>query len=120
MTDELRWMKTHCARMDHGDAPCWSVSKITGLKPSKGPEGFLNKGYICVKGIASPDRLTHPDRLKHPLKRVGKKGEGKWERISWPEALHTIAENLLKIKEQYGARGVAFGVGMPKGWIILS
>ena len=116
MADELRWMKTHCARMDHGGCALLVGVKDNRIEAVKGdPEGFLNKGYICVKGIASPDRLTHPDRLKHPLKRVGKKGEGKWERISWPEALRTIADNLLKTKEQHGARGVAFGVGMPKG-----
>ena len=49
------------------------------------------------------------------MKRAGGRGEGKWERISWPEALKTVAEGLLKVKEQYGAKGVAFGVGMPKG-----
>ena len=116
MKDDIRWAKTHCARMDHG-----GCALLVGLKDKKivrvkgDPDGFLNKGYVCAKGIASPDRLTHPDRLKHPLKRAGKRGEGKWERISWKEALNEIAKNLNEIKEKYGAKGVAFGVGMPKG-----
>jgi anaerobic selenocysteine-containing dehydrogenase len=102
--------------MDHGGCALLVGVKDNRIEAVQGdPDGFLNKGYICVKGKASPDRLTHPDRLVHPLKRVGKKGAGKWERISWPEALSSIADNLLKTKEQYGARGVAFGVGMPKG-----
>jgi anaerobic selenocysteine-containing dehydrogenase len=102
--------------MDHGGCGLLVGVKNSEIVEIKGdPNGFLNKGYICPKGMASPDRLTHPDRLKHPLKRAGKRGEGKWERISWEEALQYTAENLNKIKESYGAKGVAFGAGMPKG-----
>jgi anaerobic selenocysteine-containing dehydrogenase len=109
-------MKTHCGRMDHGGCALLVGVKDNRIVKVKGdPEGFLNEGYTCVKGLASPDRLTHPARLKHPLKRVGKRGEGKWERISWPEAIQGISENLNRIKEQYGAKGVAFCQGMPKG-----
>lgn len=116
MSDDLRWVKTHCARMDHGGCALLVGVKDNRIEAIKGdPEGFLNKGYTCVKGLASPERLTHPDRLRHPLRRAGEKGAGKWERISWPEALSAVAENLIKVREQYGARGVAFGVGMPKG-----
>jgi anaerobic selenocysteine-containing dehydrogenase len=102
--------------MDHG-----GCSLLVGVKDNKivkvkgDPEGFLNKGYVCLKGLASPDRLTHPDRLKHPLKRKGRRGQGKWQRISWQDALEEIAGNLTRIKTNYGARSVAFGVGMPKG-----
>ena len=116
MADDINWKKTHCARMDHG-----GCSLLVGIKDNKivkvkgDPDGFLNKGYVCPKGIASPDRLTHPERLKHPLKRTGKRGEGKWERISWQKALNEIASNLNTIKEKHGAKAVAFGVGMPKG-----
>jgi anaerobic selenocysteine-containing dehydrogenase len=102
--------------MDHGGCALLVGVKDNRIVKVKGdPEGFLNEGYTCVKGLASPDRLTHPARLKHPLKRVGKRGEGKWERISWPEAIQGISENLNRIKEQYGAKGVAFCQGMPKG-----
>ena len=116
MENDIRWIRTHCARMDHGGCAVLVGVKDNRIVKVKGdPDGFLNKGYICPKGLVSPDRLTHPDRLKHPLKRAGKRGEGKWERISWQEALNETAENLTKIKEKYGARGVAFGLGMPKG-----
>ncbi|MEI7590936.1 MAG: molybdopterin-dependent oxidoreductase, partial [Deltaproteobacteria bacterium] len=67
------------------------------------------------KGLASAEKLNHPDRLRYPLKRIGKRGEGKWERISWDSALKEIADNFIKIKETHGARAVAFCVGMPKG-----
>ncbi|MFB3925983.1 MAG: molybdopterin-dependent oxidoreductase [Syntrophales bacterium] len=116
MSDDIRWVKTHCARMDHGGCALLVGVKDNRIVSVKGdPDGFLNKGYICIKGAASPERLTHPGRLKHPLKRAGARGEGKWRKISWQEALDEIAENLNGIKGKYGARAVAFGVGMPKG-----
>ncbi len=116
MADDARWIKTHCARMDHGGCGLFvGVMDNTIVKVKGDPDGFLNKGYICPKGIASPDRLTHPKRLRHPLKRKGGRGEGKWQKISWQEALNEIAYNLNRIKEEYGAKGVAFGAGMPKG-----
>jgi len=115
-TNDVKWFKTHCARMDHGGCGLLVGVQDNKIVQVKGnPEGFLNKGYICPKGAVSPDRLTHPDRLKHPLRRVGEKGAGRWEQISWPEALGTIADNLKEIREKHGARAVAFGVGMPKG-----
>ncbi len=116
MEEEIKWVKTHCARMDHGGCGLLVSVKDNKILQIKGdPEGYLNKGYTCYKGRVSAERLTHPDRLKYPLKRMGERGEGKWQRISWDEALNETASNLLKIKEKYGARSVGFGVGMPKG-----
>lgn len=116
MADEIRWIKTHCGRMDHG-----GCSLIVGVKDNRivkvkgDPDGYLNRGYICPKGLISPDRLTHPGRLKHPLKRKGARGDGNWEKVSWEEAIQTVCENLRKVRETHGARGVAFCQGMPKG-----
>ena len=116
MAEEIRWVKTHCARMDHGGCALVVGVEDNRIIEIKGdPQGYLNKGYTCYKGQVSADRLTHPDRLRYPLKRAGKRGEGKWQRVSWEEALDETAKNLLKIKEKYGARAVGFGVGMPKG-----
>jgi anaerobic selenocysteine-containing dehydrogenase len=67
------------------------------------------------KGSYVIEILNHPDRLKYPQKRIGPKGEGKWERISWDEALDTIAGKFKKAKEKYGPESVAFGLGEPKG-----
>ncbi len=102
--------------MDHGGCALLVGVKDNRIVKIKGdPEGLLNKGYLCPKGMAAPDRLTHPDRLKHPLKRTGRRGEGGWKQISWPEAIDTICENIMKIKEEHGARSIAFCQGMPKG-----
>lgn len=116
MADDLHWVKTHCGRMDHG-----GCGLLVGMKDNKivkiqgDPDGFLNKGYTCPKGLASADRLSHPRRLTHPLKRKGGRGVGGWERVSWEEAIHTISENLAKVRKGYGPKGVAFCQGMPKG-----
>ncbi len=116
MSDEIKWTKTHCARMDHGGCGLMVGVKDNQIVQIKGdPDGYLNQGYTCHKGRVSAERLSHPDRLKHPLKRIGERGEGQWQRISWDQALDETAQNLLAIKEKYGARAVGFGVGMPKG-----
>jgi anaerobic selenocysteine-containing dehydrogenase len=102
--------------MDHGGCALLVEVKGDSIVQVKGnPEGYLNHGYTCYKGKVSADRLNHPDRLRYPLRRAGKRGEGKWRRISWEEALSETAANLLAVKEKYGARAFAFGVGMPKG-----
>ncbi|MFX1409829.1 MAG: molybdopterin-dependent oxidoreductase, partial [Promethearchaeota archaeon] len=56
----------------------------------------------CVRGRAYRQRVYSPERLRYPLRRVGKRGEGKFERISWNEALDIVASKLLEIKEKYG------------------
>ncbi|MCF8061950.1 MAG: molybdopterin-dependent oxidoreductase, partial [Deltaproteobacteria bacterium] len=110
------WFRTHCARMDHGGCGLWVGVRDNRIVKIKGdPEGYLNRGYVCPKGLASPERLTHPDRLTQPLRRRGKRGGGDWEAVSWDEALEEIARRLGTIREREGARAVAFGVGMPKG-----
>jgi anaerobic selenocysteine-containing dehydrogenase len=116
MKTGIRWTRTHCARMDHGGCAILVGTENNRIVKIKGDgNGFLNKGYVCPKGLASSERLAHPNRLKHPLKRKGKRGGGEWEKISWEEAIRIISRHFLKIKEQYGARGVAFCQGMPKG-----
>ncbi|TWE06037.1 molybdopterin-dependent oxidoreductase iron-sulfur protein [Neobacillus bataviensis] len=56
----------------------------------------------CVRGRNYRSMLYHPDRLKFPMKRVGKRGEGKFERISWDEAVETIAAQVKRIGDKYG------------------
>jgi anaerobic selenocysteine-containing dehydrogenase len=82
------------------------VTRVTG-----DPNHPMNKGFICVKGQAQPDLLYHPDRLKYPLKRNGGRGEGKWQRITWDEALDGIAERLTGIQGKYGAESIAVMTG---------
>jgi thiosulfate reductase/polysulfide reductase chain A len=99
-------------KMCHGGCGALIHVKDGKVVKIKGdPESPLNKGKMCPKGLASIEHLYHPDRLKYPLKRVGKRGEGKWERISWDEALDRIADKILEIKKKHGIESVAVGMG---------
>ena len=70
-----------------------------------------NQGKLCVRALAMTQYIYHPDRVTYPLKRVGKRGEGKWERISWDEAFDTIEKKFKDIREQHGAESVIFAQG---------
>lgn len=116
MKEKARWVKTHCSRMDHGGCALLVAVEGNRIVAVKGdPDGFLNRGYICPKGLAAADRLAHPGRLTYPMKRAGDRGQGRWERISWTEAIEIIRTRLGGIREREGARAVAFVQGMPKG-----
>jgi anaerobic selenocysteine-containing dehydrogenase len=71
----------------------------------------ISKGYSCKKARASLELLQHPDRLLYPMQRIGARGEGKWRRLSWDDALTVIAERLNRIKAESGAESVVFGHG---------
>lgn len=73
-----------------------------------------NDGRLCTKGMANREYIYREDRIKTPLKRVGKRGEGKFEPISWEEAYAQIAKGLNSCKEKYGAESVAFYSGYSK------
>ena len=76
--------------------------KVAGMKESP-----INNGGICPRGHSSPQWVYSPDRLKYPLKRVGKKGEGKFQKITWNEAIKIIADTLKRQKEKYGPESLA-------------
>lgn len=78
------------------------------------PDHPFNHGKLCTKGSSLRNYVYRKDRIKTPLKRVGERGEGKFEPISWDEAYDIIAEKLLATREKYGANSVAFFSGYCK------
>ncbi len=107
----MKTYRTAC-RMCHGGCGALVFVKDGKVTKIKGdPESPLNKGKLCIKGLSSLEHLYNPDRLQHPLKRTGKRGEGKWARISWDEALDTIAGKIKEIEDKYGIEAVALGTG---------
>jgi anaerobic selenocysteine-containing dehydrogenase len=76
--------------------------KVGGMK-----EAPTSQGALCAKGHSAPQWVYSRDRLKVPLKRVGEKGEGKFEKITWNEAIGTIASRLKEQKEKYGPETLA-------------
>lgn len=61
----------------------------------------------CAKGRSQIQLHYNKDRLKYPMKRVGERGSDEWERISWDEAIDTIADNLKRVMDEYGPESVA-------------
>ncbi|MEG1830999.1 MAG: molybdopterin-dependent oxidoreductase [Raoultibacter sp.] len=86
------------------------------------PDGCNNFGRgsktLCAKGNSAMQALYSPNRLLHPMKRVGEKGEGKFEQISWDKAMETIAAKLKEQKEKYGPE--SYGVLSPQYYAVLS
>lgn len=73
--------------------------------PDPGPQG-------CQRGACYTTNLYGPGRLKYPMRRVGKRGEGKWMRVSWDEALTEVADAMLDaISKDQGARSITLDLG---------
>lgn len=84
---------SHCAALAYLDGGY--VVKVEGQ-----PESLRTLGKVCAKGQAGHMQVYDPDRLLHPMKRTGKRGEGKWEKISWDAALNELTERLQKLRDE--------------------
>jgi anaerobic selenocysteine-containing dehydrogenase len=86
------------------------------------PKHPWNQGRLCARCLAMVQYAYHPDRLTHPLKRVGERGEGRWQEISWDEAFDLIEEKMGRIREEYGPESVIFSMGTGRDigpWICM-
>ncbi|MCB0557712.1 MAG: molybdopterin-dependent oxidoreductase [Lewinellaceae bacterium] len=97
-----------CGLTAYVDKETWQVRKFEGNPYHPG-----SRGRNCAKGPATINQLTDPDRILYPLKRTGKRGEGKWERVSWDEALDDIAGRLRKAIQEGRNNEIAYHVGRP-------
>jgi anaerobic selenocysteine-containing dehydrogenase len=96
----------------HGGCGCEIYTqgdKVTRVEGDKNHP--FNQGRLCAKGLAISQYMYHPDRVTHPLKRVGERGEGKWQQITWDEAYDTIEKKFKDIRSKYGAESVIFCQG---------
>ncbi len=74
---------------------------IENIKPN--PAHPLSKGAFCIKGLKGSTGITYSERrLLHPLRRIGERGEGKWQQISWDEALEYAADHYAAVREKHG------------------
>jgi anaerobic selenocysteine-containing dehydrogenase len=93
-----KWVATDCTICYHSCGmnvlvEDGKIKKVEGLQDHP-----LNKGQLCPKGQRAIELVYHPDRLKYPLKKVN----GKWERLSWDDALSEIADKLQRLKRNSG------------------
>jgi anaerobic selenocysteine-containing dehydrogenase len=65
-----------------------------------------NNGRLCMRCLNLPEAVNHPDRLKWPLKRVGERGENRWERISWDQAYDIIEDKVRNIQKEFGPESI--------------
>lgn len=91
------------------DIACPVVAQVEDGKVIKIRASFKPslKDNICVKGIYAHKNFSHPDRVLFPLKRVGERGSGQWEQVSWEHAMTDIAERLRKVVDQHGPEALA-------------
>lgn len=102
------WKASTCGMCQAG---CGIIVRTREHKANKiegNPLHPVNRGALCARGQAGLEVLYNPDRIKGPMKRVGERGEGKWEEISWEEAIKSVAEKLREIKSQGQANRVVF------------
>jgi anaerobic selenocysteine-containing dehydrogenase len=77
------------------------ITRVTG-----DPDHPITRGVICHKVRHFPDRVHHPERLLYPMRRTGEKGEGKFERITWEEALDEITSRMKQLIAEHGAESI--------------
>lgn len=110
-----RVVRTVCPAHCGIDA-CGILAHVNGDRVVKvEPAQFPNPKHrrICLRGLSSLEITYHPDRLKYPMRRVGDRGEGKFERISWDEALDTIADQFKDISARHGWPSIGWVLGGP-------
>ncbi len=90
---------------------CPIVGKVKDGKVVKiegNPKSPVNGPRVCARGNSGVQLVYDPDRVKYPMKRMGARGEGKWAKISWDEALDEIAHNIQAVKKKYGPHALAY------------
>ncbi|WP_329236127.1 molybdopterin oxidoreductase family protein [Actinoallomurus sp. NBC_01490] len=95
--------------LDCPDGCSWLVTVDddgTAVKLRGNPAHPVTRGALCVKVNRYLEQTSAPDRILHPMRRVGRKGEGRFERISWDEALDEIAGRLGDITREYGGQAI--------------
>jgi anaerobic selenocysteine-containing dehydrogenase len=104
---EVQEIKTVCPH----DCPdtCAMLARVQDgrlLGVRGNPDHPVTRGYLCCKVNRYEERVYSPDRVLYPYRRVGAKGEGRFERISWDEALQTIVTRWQEIIARYGAEAI--------------
>ncbi|MCB9680434.1 MAG: molybdopterin-dependent oxidoreductase [Alphaproteobacteria bacterium] len=96
-----------CGLLAYVDTTTFEVRKFEGNPVHPG-----SRGRNCAKGPATINQVYDPERILYPLKRVGKRGEGKWKRISWDEALDEVGA-AMRASRQRRRDGIMYHVGRP-------
>ncbi len=103
---------------------CWScVTRCAAMgfvedgrlvKMESNPKSIRTEGKMCAKGQSAPNEVYFPDRILYPMKRAGARGEGKWKRITWDEALTELSGKLKKLRDDGHPEKFMFHYGRMK------
>lgn len=97
--------------------------KVTNITKAnlKSPDGSLSPYQeICVKGYSNIERMYSSHRVLHPMRRVGERGAGEWEQITWDEAISEITSTWTSLIDEYGPQAVAFFSGSGSNMATIS
>jgi len=94
-----KWIPTVCAQCMGGCGTLVRMIDGWAVNIVGNPLHPVNRGTLCPKGIAGLQGLYDPDRIRTPLKRSGKRGEGRWQPISWDEAISTVTQSLKRLRQ---------------------
>jgi anaerobic selenocysteine-containing dehydrogenase len=97
-----------CGLLAYVDTDTATIRKFEGNPLHPG-----SRGRNCAKGSATLNQINDPDRILHPLKRAGKRGEGRWTRVSWEEALEDIGSRIRRAIQEGRHNEVMYHVGRP-------
>lgn len=112
---EEKWVTSVCGQCDGGCSIRVRTVGGRAVNIAGNPFYPLNRNGLCPTGVAGLQVLYSPDRVRGPLKRVGKRGEGKWERASWEEAIQAVAQQLREIRERAEPHTLVFLSGECRG-----
>ena len=97
-----------CGLVAYVDKETHRIRKLEG-----NPLHAASRGRNCAKGPATLNQVTNPDRILYPLRRMGKRGEGKWQRVTWDEAMDDIAGRIRRAIVENRRDEVVYHVGRP-------
>jgi len=112
--EERQMIPSACWNCVTRDAMVGYVENDRLVKLEGHPDSIRGLGKICAKGAAGINQLYDPDRVLYPMKRAGKRGEGKWQRISWDEALTEVTNRLKKLRDDGHPEKFMFHYGRMK------
>lgn len=112
---ERQWIPTVCYNCVTRDPKIAFVQDGRVVKLEGNPASIRSLGKICAKGQAGINQAYFPDRILYPLKRVGKRGDGQYKRISWDEALADLAARMKKLRDEGQPEKFMYHYGRAKG-----
>ena len=115
MSPDRKIIKSTC-KSCHGSCGVLATVENGRIIHIEGNSESPTRGTMCAKGLASIQDVYNPNRIMHPMKRRGERGGGKWERISWEEALEIVAGKMKESIAEYGASSVAICQGTGRGY----